>query len=80
MLALRLKCPECGHQREPDPEVAAKDVRESMGWAAVYAPRQPANGTERAAALLRQYAEGNFAGTGQGGTLGLSQIWKKGWQ
>ena len=51
-----------------------------MGWAAVYAPRQPADPMDRAAAMLRQYADGNFAGAGPGRTPGLSGIWKKGLQ
>ena len=73
----RLRCPECGHEREPDPEPEAKDDSEPKGWAAVYAPRQPANSMDRVAAMLRQYGEGNFSGTGTGRTPGLSGIWKR---
>jgi anaerobic ribonucleoside-triphosphate reductase len=58
----RLKCPECGHEREPEPEQEDQADGELKGWAAVYAPRKPANNAERMAAQLRQYAEGNFAG------------------
>jgi phage terminase large subunit-like protein len=72
----RLKCPECGHEREPEPE--ARDDGEPRGWAAAYAPRQPANQVDRIAAELRQYAQGNFGGGAPGRTPGLSQIWKKG--
>jgi hypothetical protein len=74
----RLKCPECGHEREPEPQPEAEPDGEPKGWAAAYAPRQPANNMDRVAAVLRQYADGNFSGAGPGSTPGLSQIWKKG--
>lgn len=76
----RLKCPECGHERQPDPEPQAGDGREQMGWAAVYAPRKPPDPMDRAAAMLRQYADGNFGAAGPGRTPALSGIWKKGLQ
>jgi phage terminase large subunit-like protein len=78
--AKRLKCPECGHEREPEPQPEAEPDGELKGWAAAYAPRQPANNMDRVAAVLRQYADGNFSGAGPGRTPGLSQIWKKGRQ
>lgn len=78
--ARRLKCPECGHEREPGPEPEPRADAEPKGWAAAYAPRQPANSMDRVAAMLRQYADGNFSGAGPGRTPGLSQIWKKGRQ
>ena len=53
---------------------------EPRGWAAAYAPRQPVNNMERMAAMLRQYAEGNFTGASPWRTPGLSNIWRKGWQ
>ena len=46
---------------------------EPKGWAAVYAPRQPANSMDRVAAMLRQYAEGNFTGARPGRTPGLAR-------
>jgi hypothetical protein len=76
----RLKCPDCGHERQPDPEPAAAADTEPKGWAAAYAPRKPASNMDGAAAMLRQYSEGNFAGTRPGSTPGLARIWKKGWQ
>jgi phage terminase large subunit-like protein len=76
----RLKCPECGHERQPEPEAQPRDGREQMGWAAVYAPRQPANNTDQIAAMLRQYGEGDFGSARPGGTPGLSRIWKRGLQ
>ena len=76
--AKRLKCPECGHERQPDPEPEPRADAEPKGWAAAYAPRQPANNMDSVAAMLHQYADGNFSGAGPGRTPGLSQIWKKG--
>jgi hypothetical protein len=74
----RLRCPECGHERQPDPEPEEKTDDAPKGWAAVYAPRRPANQIERMAAQLRQYAEGNFSGTTPWRTPGLSGFWKRG--
>ena len=34
-----LKCPECGHERQPEPETEYQADGELKGWAAVYAPR-----------------------------------------
>ena len=78
----RLKCPECGHERQPEPGPGTRADAEPRGWAAAYAPRQPANQPDRVAAMLRQYSEGNFGGgAGPGRTPGLSRIWKRGgWQ
>jgi hypothetical protein len=78
----RLKCPDCGHERQPDPEPEARTDVEPKGWAAAYAPRQSANNAGRLAAQLREYSEGNFGGgaAGPGLTPGLSRIWKRGWQ
>ena len=76
----RLKCPDCGHVREPDPEPAAQADGEPKGWAAAYASRQPVNQVNQVAAMLRQLEQGNFGGTRAGHTPGLSPIWKKGWQ
>jgi Terminase RNaseH-like domain len=58
----RLKCPECGHERQPEPEPEEKPDGELKGWAAVYAPRKLANSPERVAATLRQWSQGNFTG------------------
>jgi Terminase RNaseH-like domain len=77
--AKRLECPECGHKREPETGADDKTGDEPKGWAAVYAPRKPANSPERVAAMLQQYAAGNFSGSaGPWRTGGLSGIWKKG--
>ena len=57
---------------------AAGQETEPEGWAAAYAPRQPANQPDRVAAMLRRYGEGNFTGTRPGHTPGLSSIWKRG--
>jgi hypothetical protein len=50
----RLRCPECGHERQPDPEPETGADGELKGWAAVYKPRHPANGMGRVAAMLQQ--------------------------
>jgi predicted phage terminase large subunit-like protein len=76
----RLKCPECGHERQPEPEPQPSDGREQMGWAAVYASRQPPGNADQIAAMLRQYAEGNFTGASPLRTPALPGIWRKGWQ
>jgi hypothetical protein len=47
---------------------AAGQETEPEGWAAAYAPRQPANQPDRVAAMLRRYGEGNFTGTRPGHT------------
>ena len=65
--AKRTKCPECGHERQPEPEPEAKDGHE-MGWAAVYKPRQPASQMDQVAAMLRQFEQGNFTGARPGHT------------
>ena len=39
---------------------------EPKGWAAAYAPRQPVNQVDQVAAMLRQYAQGNFSGASAG--------------
>jgi hypothetical protein len=76
----RLRCPECGHERQPGAEQEDKPDREPTGWAAAYAPRKPANQMDRVAAMLRQYSEGNFTGASPLRKPGLSGIWKRGRQ
>ena len=76
----RLKCPDCGHVREADPEPGTGADGEPKGWAAAYAPRQPVNQVDQVTSMLRQYAQGNFGGAAPGHTPGLSRIWKRGWQ
>jgi hypothetical protein len=74
----KLKCPECGHERQLEPQEDQADG-EPKGWAAAYAPRKPVNNAERLAAQLRQYAEGNFTGAaGPWRPGGLSGVWKRG--
>ena len=74
-----LKCPECGHERQADPEQEDQAAGGLKGWAAVYAPREPVNNAERIAAQLRRYAEGNFTGNaGPWRTGGLAGIRRKG--
>jgi hypothetical protein len=78
----RLKCPECGHARQSEPQQEDQADGELKGWAAVYAPRKPANSPERVPAMLQQWSQGNFSGSaGPWRTGGLSGIWKRGgWQ
>jgi hypothetical protein len=78
--AKRLKCTECGHERQPEPELDDQADGEPKGWAAAYASRQPGNNAERMAAQLRQWSEGNFTGASPLRVPGLSSIWRKGWQ
>jgi phage terminase large subunit-like protein len=76
----RLKCPECGHERQADPEPEPRADAEPKGWAAAYAPRQHVNQVDQVASMLRQYGQGNFDAGPPGRTPGLGRIWKRGWQ
>jgi hypothetical protein len=76
----RLKCPDCGHVREPEQEPGAKADSEPKGWAVAYTPRQPVSQMDRSwrcsavrARQFRRRPAGPHAGS-------QPRIWKKGWQ
>jgi hypothetical protein len=73
----RLKCLECGHEREPEPDPETKTEREPAGWAAAYAPRRPGSNIDQLVAQLRQWGEGNFGSTGAGHVPALNRILRK---
>jgi len=52
----RLKCPECGHERQPEPEQEDQADGELKGWAAVYAPRKPVNSARPFARAIHSHA------------------------
>ena len=75
----RLKCPECGHEREPEPEPRGQGGRRAEGLGGGLRAQAAGEQLDRVAAMLRQYAEGNFTAPGRAGPR-PSQIWRKGWQ